>query len=79
MVDVRSRTCNTECCAKHPSLGVAGTRTAEYCEQYAKGGLVNVTNRKCTTEGCAKQPSFGVVGTIKENEEGNCKSTPRTV
>ena len=43
MVDVRSRKCRIEGCDKQSSLGVAGTKTMEYCAQHAPGGMVNVT------------------------------------
>ena len=58
-----SRKCKTEDCGKHPSFGVAGTKTVEYCAQHAPEGMVNVMNRKCKTEGCGKVPYFGVAGT----------------
>ena len=45
------------------TIGVAGTKTAEYCVQHAPGEMVNVKNRMCKTERCGKQPSFGVAGT----------------
>ena len=45
------------------TIGVAGTKTAEYCVQHAPGGMVNVKNIMCKTERCGKQPSFGVAGT----------------
>ena len=38
-------------------------KPAEYCAQYALGGMLDVCSRKCRTEGCGKLPSFGVAGT----------------
>ncbi|CAM9653136.1 unnamed protein product [Ascophyllum nodosum] len=36
MVNVFSRMCRTRGCGKNSSFGVANTRTAEYCPQYAR-------------------------------------------
>ncbi|CAN0167349.1 unnamed protein product [Ascophyllum nodosum] len=63
MVDVKSRNCITEGCGKQPSLGVAGTETAEYCSQHAPDGIVDVKTRKYLTKGCGKRPLFEVAGT----------------
>ena len=63
MVDVCSSKCRTEGCGKRPSLGVARTKTAEYCAHHAPEGMVNVYNKKCGTEGSGKRPSLGAVGT----------------
>ena len=46
-----------------PSLGVAGTKTAEYCTQHAPEGMVKVYNKKCKTETCSKELSYGVATT----------------
>ena len=62
MVNVRNTKFKTVGCCKWPSLGVAGTKTAEYCSQHAPDGMVNFKKRKCKTEGCGKSPSFGVAG-----------------
>ena len=43
-----------------PSIGVAGSKTVEYCAQHALKGMVDVKYTKCRTEGCVKGPSFGV-------------------
>ena len=60
MVDVKSRKCLPERCGKQPSFRVAGARTAEYCVQHSKNGMVDLKTRsKCSTEGCGKEPSFG--------------------
>ena len=53
-----TRKCLAEGCSKQPSLGVAGTKMAEYCAQHAPDGMVNVRNKRCTTEDCGKEPSF---------------------
>ena len=45
------------------STGVAGTKTAQYCAQHAKNGMIYVKRSKCRTKGCGKGPSFGVAGT----------------
>ncbi|CAN0097843.1 unnamed protein product [Ascophyllum nodosum] len=63
MVDITSKKCRTKDCGKHPSFGVAGTKTMEYCAQHAPDGMVNVKNKKCKTKGCRRGPSFGVAGT----------------
>ena len=42
MVNVYNRKCTTESCGKIPPIGVAGTKTAEYCTQHAQGRMVNV-------------------------------------
>ena len=39
---VRGKMYGTDGCGKHPSFGVAGTKTAEYCRQHAPDGMVNV-------------------------------------
>ena len=62
MINVKSRKCKTEGCSKWPSLGKAGSKTAEYCSQHAPDGMVNVKSLKCKTEGCSKGPSFRVAG-----------------
>ena len=37
-----NRKCTTESCGKIPPIGVAGTKTAEYCAQHAQCRMVNV-------------------------------------
>ena len=63
MVDVKSKKCKKERCGKFPRLGVAGTKTAEYCKEHAPEGMVDVKSGRCKNESCGKQPSFGVPGT----------------
>ena len=63
MVNIYGRKCRTEGCGKKTWLGVAGTKTAEYCAQHAPEGMVDIYGRKCRTEGCGNKPSFGVAGT----------------
>ena len=63
-LDVKSRKqCRADGCGKGPSLGVAGTKTAEYCTEHAPLGVVNVNHRECRAESCGKRASFGVAGT----------------
>ena len=59
----RAESAETEGCGKRASVGVAGTKTVEYCAQYALEGMVDVKKRKCRTAGCGKFPSFGVART----------------
>ena len=63
MVDVKNRKCRTDGCGKGPLFGVAGTKTLQYCAQYAPDGIVNTDSRKCKTGGWGKGPSYGVAGT----------------
>ncbi|CAM9169159.1 unnamed protein product [Ascophyllum nodosum] len=70
MTGVKNRKYRTEGCGKWPSLGVAGTKTAEYCSQQASKGALDVKNRKYITEGCGKTPSFEVAGR-KTSEYGS--------
>ena len=63
MVNVHSMECRTEGCGKHASFGVTGTKTAQYCAQYALDGMVNVRSINCRTQGCGKRSLFGVAGT----------------
>ena len=55
--------CTHAGCTKQPRYGVAGTKTAEYCSEHRKDGMVNVASKRCTHAGCTKRPSYGVAGT----------------
>ena len=47
-------------CSSQPSFGVEGNKTAEFCLQHAKEGIVNVKDRNCAQPTCNKRPSHGV-------------------
>ena len=46
--------------ANSPSFGVAGTRAAEYCAEYAADETIDVKNINSRTEGCRKMSLFAM-------------------
>lgn len=52
--------------AKRPTYGVEGTKTAQFCAQHIKGGMVDVSKKRCAEQVCTKRPTFGVEGTKAE-------------
>lgn len=63
MAGAGKKGCAVPGCAKKPSYGVNGTKTAQFCGQHRKEGMVNVRSKKCTDTGCGKKASYGVDGT----------------
>ena len=55
MVDVKSKRCAHDGCAKRPSYGVAGSTKPEFCFDHKEGGMVDVINKRCDHDGCTKQ------------------------
>lgn len=47
---------------QNPYYGVEGGKTAVYCKNHARGGMVDVKNELCAQEGCGKRPNYGVEG-----------------
>ena len=60
--DVKNKKCPHIACTKTALLGMAGTRTPEFCGQHAKGRMVNIKNKSLTRRGCGKPLSLGVDG-----------------
>ncbi|CAN0505601.1 unnamed protein product, partial [Laminaria digitata] len=54
--------CSYDDCTTQPSFNVEGCKTAVYCRQHARGGMVNVYSRRCSHDSCTRQPSFNVEG-----------------
>ncbi|CAM9394333.1 unnamed protein product, partial [Sphacelaria rigidula] len=52
-------------CTTGASLGVAGSRKAEFCIKHARAGMVDVTSKRCGKEGCSTRPSFGAASSTE--------------
>ena len=62
MVVVQGRRCSYEFCTTQPNFNVEGSKTAVFCRQHAKNGMVNVFCRRCSDGSCSKGPSYNFEG-----------------
>ena len=46
MVNVCTRRCSHETCLRRPSFNVQGSKTAAYCEQHARDGMIKTGNKR---------------------------------
>lgn len=60
MTNVITKRCAGQGCTKFSSYGFAEVKTAQFCAQHAKDGMVE--EKICAHEGCDKKASFGVAG-----------------
>eukprot|EP00903_Cladosiphon_okamuranus_P014359 g13333.t1 len=65
MVNLVSKKCRHPGCNKHPTYGVACSKTTEFCVQLKKEGMVNVKGGK-TAEFCAVHQKEGMVDVKKK-------------
>ena len=61
MVNVRSKRCSHGSCAKAPSFGVEGSKTAAYCKQHAEKGMVNVVIKRCSHPSFTRVAAWGLL------------------
>ena len=61
-MNIPSRRCSYAFCTKQHSFNVEGNKTAAFCKQHAKDGMVNVYSRCCSYDSYSKEPSFNVEG-----------------
>ena len=59
---VKNKRCAHVACNNLAFLGMAGTRTAEYCGRHAKDTMVNLRKKRFSHEGRGKKMLFGVDG-----------------
>lgn len=59
MVNVRSRRCVHDSCARTPYYNVEGRKVAAYCKHHATDGMVNVRDRRCSHDPCNRAPRWG--------------------
>lgn len=62
---MKKSTCANFECIKHPSFGIAGTKTPIFCSIHKPTEYVDVVSAKCIDENCSKLASYGIPHTTK--------------
>lgn len=74
MVNVISRRCSCDSCAKLPSFNVKGSKSPLFCREHAAVGMVNIRNKICAHGGCTKAAAYDMEG---NRGGGQVMSRPR--
>lgn len=59
-MDIRHKRCRKAGCSTNPPLGIAGSKTIEFCAHRVPEGMVDVMSKRCRKEGFSGQPLFGI-------------------
>ena len=62
MVDVVSKKCGVDGCAKRPNFGPRSGERPSRCVLHAEPGMVDLVHKRCEAAGCGKQPTYGTPG-----------------
>ena len=62
MVNVKSKTCETDGCEKQPTYNTRGETKGRFCADHKEPEMVNVRHKTCETDGCEKQTAYGWLG-----------------
>ena len=65
MVNVKSKTCETDGCEKQPTYNIRGETKARFCAEHKEPNMVNVKSKTCESNGCEIRPNYNTRGESK--------------